>query len=74
MCAHCPRAGGPVCWGDDGNDQTSPPPGELFVSVSGGRWHTCALRMNGSPVCWGGSSSGQASPPARRALRIYQQW
>ena len=49
-------------------------PGERFIAVSSGEYHTCALRADGAPVCWGAVpvdpdagldpvDFGQASPP-----------
>ena len=49
-------------------------PGERFIAVSSGEYHTCALRADGEPVCWGAEpvdpeagldpvDFGQASPP-----------
>ena len=41
--------------------------GEMFVSISSGVAHTCALRKNGQPICWGAvgteSDFGQSTPP-----------
>ena len=31
--------------------------------ISGGEWHTCALRVDGSAVCWGSDQFRQSSPP-----------
>ena len=50
------------------------PPGERFIAISSGWYHTCALRANGEPVCWGAAAGvqtpvrgrvdfGQATPP-----------
>ena len=38
-------------------------PDEVFVSVSIGGEHTCALREDGAVVCWGDDGHGQATPP-----------
>ncbi len=56
-------------------DTTTPAPGERFIAVSSGNFHTCALRADGEPVCWGAKpvdpdaglrlvDFGQTSPPA----------
>ena len=55
--------GTPVCWGQNGHGQASPPPGEKFAAISSGTSHTCALRADGTPMCWGQNRHGQASPP-----------
>lgn len=41
------------CWGLDDKEQSSPPPGLLFVQVSCGHLHCCAIQMDGSVACWG---------------------
>ena len=61
------------------------PPGELFVDISSGRYHTCALRADGVPVCWGaaaretkpGSRLGRLRSglsTGRTAVHLHQQW
>jgi len=52
------------CWGSDAVGQSSPPPGNDFVSVNSGYKHTCALRESGEVECWGASTAGATSPPA----------
>ena len=52
-----------VCWGWDDYEQSSPPPGERFESVSVGAHHACGLRADGEAVCWGADESGQSTPP-----------
>ena len=61
------------CWGwnnigqvGNGNttDQNSPQSVNLgnsrtATAVSGGKWHTCAIRDDGSVVCWGHAGNGQ---------------
>ena len=44
--------GSVACWGDDPNDEATPPEGE-FASVSAGYNHTCGVRTGGSVACWG---------------------
>ncbi len=64
--------GSPVCWGDNGSGEATPPEGEKFAAISAGYEHTCALRQHGSPVCWGDPIAryafGQASPPEGERL------
>ena len=50
-------------WSDNPIAQTPTPEGP-FISVSGGRDHTCGVRDDGSVTCWGDDRFGQASPPA----------
>ena len=38
------------------------PSGE-FLSVAGGTFHTCGVRVDRTVVCWGMNEAGQASPP-----------
>ena len=48
-----------VCWGDDSNDQTNPPPG-TFTAID----HTCAIRTSGELACWGRyHDDDQTNPP-----------
>ena len=60
--------GTPVCRGNDRQDQSSPPPGEVFASIASGDSHSCGLRPDGTAVCWGSNHSGQSSPPAGEVL------
>ena len=67
------RQGELWCWGNDvagqlGNgasttaNQGSPVrvgTASDWVSVTSGRWHSCAIRSSGSLSCWGENSSGQ---------------
>ena len=72
--------GSPVCWGHNSDGQSQPPtlgndpinddPGTqtmtptTFVSVTSGKFHTCALRSDAVALCWGrGFGIGQISPP-----------
>jgi alpha-tubulin suppressor-like RCC1 family protein len=53
-----------VCWGDNGNGQTSVPPGHSFVSLAAGASHTCGLHADGTAICWGYNAVGQLNVPA----------
>ena len=66
------RDGLVFCWGDNGFNQLGnstnvprPTPGRVpglsgeFVSISAGRFHTCALNTAGTVYCWGDGTSGQ---------------
>ena len=88
--------GTPVCWGAEegdstggrggysliGFDQSSPPEGEVFVSINSGGFHTCGLREDGSVICWGVEVEehsylgvGQTSPPeSERFVSISSGW
>jgi len=35
-----------------------------FVQVSGGGFHTCAVKTDGTVACWGRNDYGQATPPS----------
>ncbi len=48
------ESGSVICWGHDGDDQSSAPDGE-FVHVSAGGYHTCGVRADGSLDSWGGA-------------------
>ena len=65
--------GTPACWGDDGQDQSSPPSDKTFKAISAGYAHTCALEDNGTPVCWGSkdetTTTGLLHRRTRRSLR-----
>ena len=47
--------GAVLCWGENGQGQASPPPGEFTGLVSGDSY-TCGLRVDGAVVCWGSIS------------------
>ena len=51
-----------ICWGGNGNQQSSPPGGS-FAAVTAGEDHSCWLRGDGQAVCWGGNSHQRSSPP-----------
>lgn len=45
--------GGPVrCWGYNHHGQAQPPEG-IFLQVSAGRYHSCAIRREETVTCWG---------------------
>ena len=51
-------------WGDDSALQTNVPPGlNNAVAVSGGDYHSLALRNDGSLLAWGYNGDGQANMP-----------
>src|SRR5262249_44668502 len=52
------------CWNYSGTTPTAPPSG-TFTAITGGDYHTCALRSGVNTVaCWGSNQWGQSSPPA----------
>ncbi|NVB82024.1 MAG: DUF4215 domain-containing protein [Kofleriaceae bacterium] len=60
-------SGGEIkCWGDNSSGQAPPLPlSDVYVQVSAGGKHTCAIRASGRTIrCWGLSSLGATSPPA----------
>jgi len=61
-CALPSVPGVPVCWGEDGLGQATPPASEL-IDISLGSGHGCGLEAGGTIVCWGDDVHGQASPP-----------
>ncbi|WP_236520245.1 hypothetical protein [Sandaracinus amylolyticus] len=50
---NCGSCGARCDWGCTGSSCND------AVSVSGGRWHTCAIRETGALVCWGYNASGR---------------
>ncbi len=56
------ETGAVQCWGDNDNDQSTPPTG-VFTEVSAGRYHTCGLLETGAVQCWGWDRHGQSTPP-----------
>ncbi len=60
------------CWGSDGNGQLGNGAGaanlevpgsitgtDTWVKISGGFFHTCAIKIDGTAWCWGSDASGQ---------------
>jgi alpha-tubulin suppressor-like RCC1 family protein len=55
-----------IVWGRDNEGQTNIaplPPGVTYTTVSGGAYHTLALRSNGTLVAWGSNAEGQTDVP-----------
>ena len=51
-----------VSWGRDANGEVSnTPSGNDFTAVSGGYYHSLALRTDGSLISWGNNDNGQVS-------------
>ena len=48
-----------ACWGSDRHDATTVLDG-VYMAVSAGGEHTCALQDNGDAVCWGSNDVNQA--------------
>ena len=60
------RVGKIDCWGHAADNETSTEPDGVFVQVSAGGSHVCALRNDQQLVCWGfdrGESSPRNAPP-----------
>jgi Regulator of Chromosome Condensation (RCC1) repeat protein len=53
-----------AAWGQDTYDQTDIPWGDEFVAVSGGGFHSLALRLDGSLAAWGRNSHNQSEVPS----------
>ncbi|MCY4515116.1 MAG: hypothetical protein OXC69_08285 [Candidatus Tectomicrobia bacterium] len=67
-----PDAGTAVCWGDQTNGRSTPPPMTppyTYDAVSAGGSHTCGVRADdgtpdaGTVVCWGDNGMGRSTPP-----------
>jgi len=67
-CAIRDPEGSLVCWGADNLGQLQAPstPGETFVALSAGFYHTCAITSEGFVKCWGAQEFDQ--PPAAAAV------
>ncbi len=50
-----------VCWGENQNGQSSPPPG-TFTKITAGTSDTCAIRSDGSAACWGFNAAAHPPP------------
>ena len=55
--------GSPVCWGDDGSGETSPPQNARYTALALGALHSCGLHADGTPECWGYDKDGRLTPP-----------
>ncbi len=53
-----------MAWGYNYSGQCKVAPGNDFVAISGGRYHTVALRADGSLAAWGENWLGQCNVPA----------
>lgn len=62
-------SGAVICWGDNDDEQSSPPSGN-FSKVSTGSKHTCALQTSGAIRCWGNNDYEQATPPAGNFIDV----
>ncbi len=51
-----------VCWGDNHDGQSTPPPG-TFEAISAGYLHSCAIRSDDTVACWGYNDDGRSTPP-----------
>ena len=62
-CAIYPNKFGEIsCWGSDFFEQTAAPSG-VFLEISAGEVHTCALSVLNEIVCWGDNTYGQLDVP-----------
>ncbi len=57
------QTGSIVTWGDNGYGQWNAPAGKDFAAVSGGGWHSVALRADGTIEAWGRNDYGQSEAP-----------
>ncbi len=53
-----------TAWGQDAYEQTEAPWGDEFVTLSGGGFHSLALRLDGSLAAWGRNNKNQSEIPA----------
>ncbi|MBF0362245.1 MAG: ankyrin repeat domain-containing protein [Oligoflexia bacterium] len=54
-----------VCWGDNDDNQSTPPSGLKDVkSIALGIFHSCALKNDGTVVFWGDNFYNQSNPPS----------
>jgi alpha-tubulin suppressor-like RCC1 family protein len=63
-CAPVSRAGSILGWGDNSNNQATPPPGADFTDIAAGTDFSVALKADGSVVAWGLNLDGQCDVPA----------
>lgn len=62
-----PLAGYVVCWGHDGEKESSGyPPAERFLQVSAGNGHSCGLTTQRKVRCWGRNVEGQRDAPSSK--------
>ena len=57
------RDGSVECWGDNTEQQSTPPSGE-FISVSAGAGYSCGVRSDRAVQCWGDPEDGRATAPS----------
>ena len=57
-CAIRSTSGAAVCWGSNGNNESTAPSGS-FISVSAGYVATCGVQTNGAATCWGSNTYSQ---------------
>jgi hypothetical protein len=68
-CAISAIDGWVECWGNDDEDQASPPAG-AFKAVSAGFRHTCGIREDDAVECWGGPERVDP-PPTEPAKAVF---
>jgi alpha-tubulin suppressor-like RCC1 family protein len=52
-----------ICWGDNNNDQATPPSDELFSQVDAGGMHSCGIKDDSSIACWGHNGDNRSIAP-----------
>ena len=52
-----------VCWGNNDDNQSAPPPQEEFIAVSAGAAHSCGITADNEAVCWGSNDDNRSAPP-----------
>ncbi len=65
----CGPGGRLECWGDNGYGQIEAPVG-VFLQVSAGGAHSCAVDMGGRIECWGNNDYGQLDAPDGKFIQV----